>query len=200
MRWLDVLIIFTLTFAAYMARLRAPYVADDHFVFYRLQQGGMFGFASQPPTNFFRPLISLHYYLDYWLGMSPLFSHAVNLGWHIGVALLLYVFGYHLLLRWNWDPGSARRGSFAGALLFAVLPANVEAVAWFAARADMVATSAAIGALLLLMRFQQRGEVTSYLGALGCSAAGLFCKESLLTFPFIVWLWLRTLGVARAGR
>lgn len=186
---------------AYAIRLRAPYVADDHFIFYRLQQNGLFGFASQPPTSFFRPLISLHYYLDYWVGMSPLFSHGVNLLWHVGCAVLLYGFSAHLLRRWGWNRGRALFAAYLGASLFAVLPANVErAVAWFAARADMVATAGALGALWLLMRFEERGCWRDYLAALACFAVGLFCKESLITFPVIGWLWLRYLGVARAGR
>ena len=57
-----------------------------------------------------------------------------------------------------------------------------------------------LGALLLLMRFQVRGCWRAYAGALVCFAAGLFCKESLLTFPLIAWLWLRHLGAAQAGR
>ncbi|GIV05616.1 MAG: hypothetical protein KatS3mg016_1191 [Fimbriimonadales bacterium] len=172
----------------YAIRLPAPYVADDHFIFYRLQQNGIFGFASQPPTSFFRPLISLHYSLDYWVGMSPLFSHGVNLLWHGGCAVLLYGLAYRLLMRWGWNRGRARVAAYLGASLFAVLPANVEAVAWFAARADMVATAGALGALWLLMRFQERGYWRDYLAALACFTVGLFCKESLLTFPVIVWL------------
>jgi hypothetical protein len=76
----SVLTIIGLSLTVYSLRLRGHFVADDHFIFYRLQQGGAFGFATYPPTSFFRPLISLHYCLDYMLwGMSPLASHAVNL-------------------------------------------------------------------------------------------------------------------------
>lgn len=200
MRALQLLIIVNSCLLVYATRLPAPYVADDHSIFYRLQQNGLFGFASQPPTSFFRPLISLHSYLDYWMGMSPLFSHAVNLLWHTGCALLLYALGYRLLVRWGWNRGRALFAAYLGASLFAVLPANVEAVAWFAARADLVATAGALGALLLLMRFQARGRRRDYLAALTCFSLGLLCKESLLTFPVIAWLWLRFLGVERAGR
>ncbi|MCS6920055.1 MAG: hypothetical protein NZM28_09820 [Fimbriimonadales bacterium] len=200
MRWLNALTIAGLGLTAYAIRLRAPYVADDYFIFYRLQEGGAFGFASQPPTSFFRPLISLHYYLDYLVGMRPLFSHFVNLAWHTACGLLLYALAYRLLLRCGWNKGRAEVAAYSGALLFTLLPANVEAVAWFAARADMVATAGALGALLLLMRFHERGRLSDYIGALLCFAVGLFCKESLLTFPLMVWLWLRFLGAANAGR
>jgi hypothetical protein len=199
--FLSVLAIFNLAFAVYFVRIKGHFVADDHFIFYRLQQGGAFGFATYPPTSFFRPLISLHYYLDYMLwGMSPLASHSVNLLWHIVCGLLVWLLAQRVLARWGWRPTPARGAALVAALLFVALPANVEAVAWFAARADMVATAGALGALLLLMRFQERGCWRAYAGALACFAAGLFCKESLLTFPLIAWLWLRHLGAAQAGR
>ena len=197
----SVLTIVGLSLTVYSLRLRGHFVADDHFLFYRLQQGGAFGFATYPPTSFFRPLISLHYYLDYMLwGMNPLASHAVNLLWHIVCGLLVWLLAGRVLARWGWLHTPARGAALVAALLFVALPANVEAVAWFAARADMVATADALGALLLLMRFQERGCWRSYAGALACFAVGLFCKESLLTFPLIAWLWLRHLGAAQAGR
>lgn len=187
--------------ALYLSRLAAPFVSDDHLIFYRLQQGGVFGFASRPPTAFYRPLISLHYYLDYALwGMNPLLSHLVNVLWHVCVAVLLYFLAIQVLQRWGWRLGVAVHGAFWGALVFVVLPANVEAVAWFAARADIVATAAALCTLLLLMRFLRTGDWLSYLGAVGVFAGGLFCKESLLSFPLIVWLWLRWMGVQKAWR
>jgi hypothetical protein len=198
---LSVLAIFSLALAVYSIRLTGRFVADDHFIFYRLQQDGAFGFATYPPTSFFRPLISLHYYLDYMLwGMSPLASHAVNLLWHIVCGLLVWLLAQRMLARWGWHPTPARGAALVAALFFMTLPANVEAVAWFAARADMVATADALGALLLLTRFHEQGCWRAYAGALVCFAAGLFCKESLLTFPLIAWLWLRHLGAAQAGR
>jgi hypothetical protein len=139
---LSVLAIFSLALAVYSIRLTGRFVADDHFIFYRLQQGGAFGFATYPPTSFFRPLISLHYYLDHMLwGMSPLASHAVNLLWHIVCGLLVWLLAQRMLARWGWLHRSARGAALVAALLFVALPANVEAVAWFAARADMVAFS-----------------------------------------------------------
>ncbi|MCS7209444.1 MAG: hypothetical protein NZ874_07725 [Fimbriimonadales bacterium] len=186
---------------AYLPRVGAPFVADDHFIFTCLQQGGAFGFASQPPTRFFRPLISLQYYADYILwGLNPLLSHLVNLAWHLACAILVYLFACRLLQRWGWERRDAEYAALWGALMFTGLPANVEAVAWFAARADMVATAGALGTLLLLERFLQQRRPLSYFGALFCFVGGLFCKESLLSFPFIVWLWLRFLGARGAGR
>ncbi|GBC93622.1 hypothetical protein HRbin15_02123 [bacterium HR15] len=184
----------------YAPHLPAPFVADDHFIFWRLREGGMFGFATRPPTGFYRPLISLHYYLDYALwGIQPFWSHLVDVGWHLLCAWLVAQFGWI----WQRDSGKSPQQAARTALLtmafFLVLPAHGEAVAWFAARADMVATAAALACLLLLRASVRTGR-TVYEGlALLCFAAGLLAKESLLSFPWIVWLWLRWLGAAHAG-
>lgn len=199
MRWNQVFVILIAGLCAYLIRLSAPFTADDHFIFYQLQQGGVFGFTGQQPAIFFRPLTSLQYYIDFLFGMSPALSHSINVFWHGICGLLLYRFASRLLLLWGWDGEKVRHTAFYSALLFTVLPANVEAVAWFAARADMIATACALSALLLLMRFQARRQLQYYVVSLLCFAGGLFCKESLVTFPLIAWLWLNYLGVSRAS-
>lgn len=201
MRWVHYLGIAVMGMAVYSLRLKAPFIADDHAILWKLQQGGAFGFASQPPSLFFRPLISLHYYLDYVLwGGYPLLSHFINLLWHTLCGILVWRLTYRLLIRWRWTPFQAEPAAYWSAGLFTILPANVEAVAWFAARADMVATAGALGALILLEQFQKQGKAILYWGAVLCFAGGLFCKESLLTFPVMAWLWLRYLGIPSAGR
>lgn len=184
----------------YAPHLPAPFVADDHFIFWRLQEGGAFGFATRPPTGFYRPLISLHYYLDYLLwGIQPFWSHLVDVGWHLLCGGLVALF----CLRWQLDRGCSHAQAVRAALLamalFLVLPAHAEAVAWFAARADLVATAAALACLLLLHVGVRSGRPIYQWLALLPFAGGLFAKESLLSFPVIVWLWLRWLGVSRAG-
>ena len=65
---------------------------------------------------FFRPLISLHYYLDHMLwGMSPLASHAVNLLWHIVCGLLVWLLAQRMLARWCWHPTPARGAALVAA-------------------------------------------------------------------------------------
>ncbi|MCS7064697.1 MAG: hypothetical protein NZL85_00335, partial [Fimbriimonadales bacterium] len=184
----------------YAPHIPAPFVADDHFILWRLREGGAFGFATQPPTGFYRPLISLHYYLDYSLwGMQPFWSHLVDVGWHLLCGGLVALF----CLRWQQDRGGSHAQAVRAALLamtlFLVLPAHVEAVAWFAARADMVAAAAALACLLLLRACVRSGRKVYEWLALLCFTAGLFAKESLLPFPLVVWLWLRWLGAPRAG-
>jgi hypothetical protein len=184
----------------YAPRLPAPFVADDHFIFWRLQTGGAFGFATRAPSGFYRPLISLHYYLDYWLwGMQPFWSHLVDVVWHLLCAWLVAQFARCWWRDRGWSREQSERAALVAMGLFLVLPAHVEAVAWFAARADMVATAAAISCLLLVRASVREGRKPFAWLALLCFALGLFTKESLLPFPLVVWLWLRWLGVPQAG-
>ncbi len=184
----------------YAGHLPAPFVADDHFIFWRLREGGAFGFATRPPTGFYRPLISLHYFLDYTLwGIQPFWSRLVDVGWHLLCAVLVARFGIVWLLETGWSHERAARAGLLAMGLFLVLPAHVEAVAWFAARADMVATASALACLLLLHTSVRGGSKVHRWLALLCFTGGLFAKESLLAFPLMVWLWLWRLGVSRAG-
>ena len=184
----------------YAPRLPAPFVADDHFILWRLQQGGPFGFATRAPTGFYRPLISLHYYLDYWLWeLQPFWSHLVNVAWHLLCAWLVAQFVRCWWRDRGWSHEQSERAALLAMGLFLVLPAHVEAVAWFAARADMVATAAAISCLLLARASVCEGKKLYAWLALLCFTLGLFSKESLLSFPLVVWLWLRGLGASQAG-
>jgi hypothetical protein len=184
----------------YAPRLPAPFVADDHFIFWRLQTGGAFGFATRAPTGFYRPLISLHYYLDYWLwGMQPFWSHLVDVAWHLLCAWLVAQVARCWWQDRGWSHEQSERAALLAMGLFLVLPAHVEAVAWFAARADMVATAAAISCLLLVRASVCGGRKLYAWLALLCFTLGLFSKESLLSFPLVVWLWLRGLGASQAG-
>jgi hypothetical protein len=114
--------------------------------------------------------------------MSPLASHAVNLLWHIVCGLLVWLLAQRILARWGWHPTPARGAALVAALLFVTLPANVEAVAWFAARADMVATAGTLGALLLLTRFHEQGCWRAYAGLYGLG------RDPWDTLLWSVWL------------
>ncbi len=184
----------------YAPHLTAPFVSDDYFIFLRVREGGAFGVATHPPTSFYRPLTSLHYYLDYRLwGLQPLWSHLVDVGWH------LLCTGLVALLSWcwwrdrGWLEGQVWRATVLTAALFLVLPVHAEAVAWMASRADLVTTAVAIASLLMVRQAIQRGGWLWEGLALLCFTAGLFAKESLLTFPLIAWLWLRHLKAPHGG-
>lgn len=180
----------------YLPTLTAPFVADDYLIFYNLQQKGAFGIAATPGTMFYRPLVSLNYYVDYWLwGLNPTLSHIVSLGWHlvcVGLVGLLCLKARTLLPAWSdGERKSLSRVALLSMLAFALMPAHTEAVAWIASRADLIATAFGLISLLCLGRAFQASSWSWWHGLAWLAfALGLFTKESIALFPLMVLVWL----------
>lgn len=112
----------------------------------------LYGFAGDATVRGpYRPITTLSYALDYaahgrW---TPGF-HIVNVALHVVASLL--VLGLARRLARAWDPERADLAAMAAALLFAVHPAHVEAVATIFGRTEPLSACFALGALLLALR------------------------------------------------
>ena len=139
----------------------------------------------------YRPLVTLTYALDWKLsGGSPAWFHAVNLLWHAVVSVLVLVVLRRLF------PATA---ALAGALIFAVHPVHVEAIANVVGRAELMAAAFALGAALCWMRDEGQRR---YAGAALLFAAALLSKESAIMLPALLVLLDFALGrfvVSRSG-
>ena len=117
-----------------------------------------------------------------WLGY-----HLVNVVVHALNSVLLAV----LLLRW----GASRQAALLGGLVFAVHPANVEAVAWIS---QLKSTGALAFALLGMLSFDRRPAISAV-----CFALGLLTKASAaFALPMLVaavWVRGRDAGPQRWG-
>jgi hypothetical protein len=160
--------------------------------------------------NFYRPLVSLSFMLDFALShdpaldgtladgtldVKPLFFHLTNLFWHMATALLLFA----LLGRMD----APRFVRAVVPLLYVVHPLHTEAVAYMSGRADMMSAAFMFaGACLALEegRLARRG-VCWFLSSL-CFCAALLSKESSLIYPFLLLILLlfRPVPSAFAGR
>lgn len=139
--------------------------------------------------GYYRPLMLVSLALDRALaGFDPVVAHLHNLLWHLGAVLLLHA----LLRRVVRDPLAAA----AGAALFAVHPAVVEAVQWIAGRNDPMAAVFLFAGLLLLSA-PERGRGATAAGGLAVFAA-LLCKESVALAPVLLagvsWARNRSFG------
>ena len=135
-------------------------------------------------TGLYRPLTTLSFAVDYALvGLNPWWFHLVNLLLHVVVSLL--VFG--VIRGWFGD----RRVAFGAALLFAVLPVHVEAVANVAGRKELLAAAFLLATILVHRRAQAGGgwrlalPPLTYAAALlskevGAAALGIVVFEDLL--------------------
>ncbi|MFT5582604.1 MAG: hypothetical protein ACI9VR_000180 [Cognaticolwellia sp.] len=121
---------------------------------------------------YYRPGVLFSFFLDRAVFGDQAFGFRLH-------SLVLHMLAVGLL----WTLGKRWRlptqGLLAGVALFAVHPAQVEAVVFVAARNDVQALCALLGALLLL-RVPTVGRLA---GAAALIALGTLCKESLVLAP-----------------
>lgn len=129
-----------------------------------------------------RPLLKATYALNWELGPGPAGFHAFNIAVHALNAALIYGVGRALCGRWLGEekaPGAA----LAAALMFALHPAQTEAVTYVCGRSSSLMASFYLGAALLYLR-----------GAFGAATAALFVlavsvKETAITLPAALLLF-----------
>ncbi len=122
------------------------------------------------PGRDYRPLTDVTYALNHAAtGLSPWSYHATNVVLHALAAVLLLAVGLRL--------GLAPTAAGAAALLFAIHPIHVEAVANVVGRKDVLATVFSLAAVLLHRRALRRGGASLAWPVL-TSAAAMLSKES----------------------
>ncbi|MBI2385868.1 MAG: tetratricopeptide repeat protein [Elusimicrobia bacterium] len=128
-----------------------------------------------------RPLLKASYALNWALGPGPAGFHAFNIAVHALNAALVYAIGRRLCARWLGEEKAAGP-ALAAALLFALHPAQTEAVTYICGRSSSLMASFYLGAALLYLR-----------GATGAAAAlfvlALSVKETALTLPAALLLF-----------
>jgi protein O-mannosyl-transferase len=139
-------------------------------------------------TNFYRPLQFACYWILYRIGgPNPAVFHLLN--------LLLYALSAWLVYRLSQMLFKSDVVAFAGALLWALHPVHVEAVAWISALPDVgFAFFTLLAFVWFLCAGQDGGKLHQYhaLASLSFFVA-LFFKEMALSFPFLLlayWFFL----------
>ena len=149
-------------------------------------------FPEIPGGNFYRPVQSLSYAIDYSLWrLDPFGYHLTNILIHAGNAVLVYL----LLLALT----GRRDISFMTALLFAVHPASTEAVDYVSGRADLLAAFFMYLSLLCSVAWERlsvrQGRHTAtrvflFLIAVLSFVLALLTKEATVVLPLFVLLCL----------
>ncbi len=127
------------------------------------------------------PLTWLSHMLDVELfGLRPAGHHLENVLLHAANACLVF-----LLFR---SLTGADGRSLTVAAFFALHPLHVESVAWIVERKDLLAALFGLSSLLAWTAWTRRGGAALYLAALASFAAGLLCKPTIVTWPFVLLL------------
>lgn len=201
-----------LAVVSFATSLRGAFVWDDlafHPLSPRLTdpltifRHGLWWFSSQGVEGvLYRPFVTLlTWALGPALGERPAGWHAVNLVLH-GLATLLV---HRLALR---PPFSARGfGAACGAVLFAVHPVHVEAVAYLGGFGHLVVTCLALLAAHAQLGWAETGRRRPLAAAGAATAAALLSSEGAIVIPPLLLAleaarhrgWPRLAGVAVQG-
>jgi len=144
--------------------------------FTRLTSGAMEG-------HYYRPVMALSLALDLLLwGPQPAPFHLTSVLLHVATTGLVG----RLAMALGAGPGLA----VLAALLFAIHPAHVEAVAFVSARSDLLPTLGMLGSVLAYRRAILPGGRHGlwWLVALACQALALLSKEAAVTLPAVLLL------------
>lgn len=157
------------------------------------------------PGLYGRPLATLTFAVDHWLGATDPFQYKVSsLLVHLLNALLVFLL-VRRVLALAWPGGEHRWAAFAVALGWTVHPIQVASTLYIVQRMETLSITFVLFALLAYLRgriAQIRGDEgwiwLAFSGVL--AAVGLLSKESAALFPvFALALELTVLGFAAAS-
>lgn len=126
--------------------------------------------------GYYRPTVVLSFYLDYLIGgYAPAIYHIHNILIHAGCAVFLFLFARCL--------ATDRTVAWGAALLFFVLPIHTDSIFWIVGRTDLLCAFFYLSALILFLKYLQRGSTNALLGLAACSALAFFSKEMAVSLP-----------------
>jgi hypothetical protein len=171
------------TTLAYIQSFQGAWISDDVDLI-----AGNTMIRSLAPTNLraiatsfeaginYIPLTYLSFAFDYQLwGPHPSGFHLTNLVLHVANALIVYF----LLLRMQESWGIA----FAGSLLWALHPVQVESVAWISERKNLLSTLFFLLAFHAYLRYSARPRARTYVLLTALYLAALVSKVNTIVLP-----------------
>lgn len=160
----------------------AVYVTSNPLVLSGLSwENVLRAFSVKGIVAYWNPLLNLSFMADASLfGQGAGGYHLVNVLWHCANVALFCL----LVLRLS---GSRFAALFA-ALLLAVHPAHVEAVAWISARKDMLSTFFGLSAILIYRSWVHRPCAGKNFGLHLCHGLSLMAKPMFVTMPGLLLL------------
>jgi protein O-mannosyl-transferase len=143
--------------------------------------------------TYYRPLVIVSFMVDAQVrGADPHGYHLTNVLLHVLTVMLLFV-----VLRRLKAPDTP---ALVLALLFAVHPANVQAVAWIPGRNDTLMAAMALASIIAFVEYRRTRRAGWLVAHAAALAAALFTKESALALPIVVVLLARAVPVVKPGR
>jgi Flp pilus assembly protein TadD/4-amino-4-deoxy-L-arabinose transferase-like glycosyltransferase len=167
--------------------LQNAFVQNPH-LWKRIFEGSVWSFQGGR-TNFYRPLQFACYWILYRIGgPNPAVFHLLS--------LLLYAASVWLVYRLARELFKNDAIAFAGALLWALHPVHVEAVAWISGLPDVGFAFFTLFSIVCFLRGEQEIEKALLYHALSGLAffIALLFKEMALSLPFLLLAYWYFLG------
>lgn len=196
-------LVASLALVVYFNTLWAGFVFDDGFLIlgnWWIRDAGSlseifssptWGFDPERTSNYYRPLMHVVFMIDYHLfGLSPWGYHLVNITVHALNSILVFFIALRLFagLPGPTESDSALKGhhlAIASAILFALHPVHVEAVAWVSAISEVGFALFFLLSLYLYIAADEKKGLGSLLSWLSFIAALLF-KETAVMLIFVI--------------
>ncbi|MGD0884091.1 MAG: tetratricopeptide repeat protein [Thermodesulfovibrionales bacterium] len=195
-----ILIIFLVSFAVYFNALSNDFVFDDSVQVLEndwikdvkyipdIFSNSVWGFQGETRiSNYYRPFMHLIFMFNYYVfGLRPWGFHLVNILFHCGVSVLVFLIIQRLLTGHNSSVSSVYLSPpFIAAMLFAVHPIHTEAVTWISGLPDVSFPFFYLLSFYLYVSFRDGAKRGYILSVLSFSAAA-FSKEPALTLPIML--------------
>lgn len=176
-------------FAAYAPIANSFFLSDDFAQIGRVLEGDLSVTWGQAHGGFFRPLFILSYFLDAQMwGRQPLGFHLTNISVHVACSFLVFLLGLSLMRGSQFTASQQKATALGGALIFLLHPSHTEAVSWISGRADLLATTFGLGALLVLIEYSRSHRRLLLVSSLLLFVLALLSKESAICLPLTVFL------------
>jgi protein O-mannosyl-transferase len=192
------LIVVAMSALAFIESLRFQFVFDD--IGQIVDNPSINSFRLLPEyftrpvaQNFYRPLFMLWLLVNRTLfGVDPFWWHLTSILLHVTASVLVYLLARRLL--------ESAMGALVAALLFAVHPTKIEAVAWVSGVTEPMAGMFVLGSLLSFLRWREQGKYRWMAVAVLAALAAMLSKETgIVVLPLaILSLWVYE-GRDRAG-
>jgi tetratricopeptide (TPR) repeat protein len=124
-------------------------------------------------------------WLSYLIGVS---LYGLSSGWHHLTDVLLHAVNAILLFAVLRRATKARWPSAFVAMLFAIHPLHVEAVAWIAERKEVLSGLFWLLSIWAYLEYVERPRTAAYLLLLASFSCGLMSKPMIVTLPFALLL------------
>jgi Tfp pilus assembly protein PilF len=150
-------------------------------------------FSGEATSSYYRPMMHVIYTLNYQIfGLSPWGFHLVNILFHAGVSVLVFLFTQQLLnaIQFSWAvPGLSI--PFLSALFFATHPIHTEVVAWVAGIPELSFTFFYLLSLIFYVKATNNRNKNLQIGVYYLSIisfiVSIFSKETAILLPMILF-------------